>query len=51
MSKTQQQIPKKKVSLELLHQIFGHISTRSLLAGDTANVWQDIELRVDPDPL
>ena len=20
------------------------------MAGDTANVWQDIELRIDPDP-
>ena len=33
-----------------MHQILVHISTRSLLAGDTANVWEDIELRIDPDP-
>ena len=35
----------------MLHQRLGHISTRSLLAGDTDNVWEDIELRIDPDPL
>ena len=41
---------RKKIALELLHQILGHISTRSFLAGDTANVWGDLELRIDPDP-
>ena len=41
---------RKKIALELLHQGLGHISTRSLLAGDTANVWEDVELRIDPDP-
>ena len=40
----------KKVSLELLYHRFGKRSTRSLMAGDTANVWQDIELRIDLDP-
>ena len=30
---------RNKIALELLHQIFGHRSTRSLLAGDNANVW------------
>ena len=40
----------KKIALELLHQRLGHISTRSLIAGDTANVWEDVELRTDPDP-
>ena len=30
---------RKKIALELLHQRLGHISTRSYLAGDTANVW------------
>ena len=40
----------KKIALELLHQRLGHISTRSLLAGDTANVWEYVELRIDPDP-
>ena len=29
---------KKKIALEFLHQRLGHISTRSLLAGDTDNV-------------
>ena len=41
---------RKKIPLELLHQRLGHRSTRSLLAGDTANVWEDVELRIDPDP-
>ena len=40
---------RKKISLELLHQRLGNISTRSLLAGDTDNVWEDVELRIDPD--
>ena len=29
---------RKKIGLELLHQRLGHRSTRSLLAGDTADV-------------
>ena len=41
---------RKKIALELLHQRLGHRSTRSLLAGDTANVWEDVDLRIDPDP-
>ena len=49
-SKPQKQIPKKKISLGLLHQRLGHRSKISILDGDTANIWQDIELRVDPDP-
>ena len=49
-SKSQKQIPKKKVSLELLHQIIGHISTRSLLDIYTANFGQVIEFRVDNEP-
>ena len=40
----------KKIALELLHQRLGHISIRSLLAGDTVNVWEDVELRIYPDP-
>ena len=35
---------------ELLNQRLGHRSKRSLLDVDTENVWQNIELRVDPDP-
>ena len=41
---------RRKIALELLHQILCHRSTRSLLAGDTANVWEYIELRIYPDP-
>ena len=41
---------RKKIALELLHQKLGHRSTRSLLAGDTANVWEDVELIIYPDP-
>ena len=40
---------RKKFILELSHQRLGHRSTRSLLAGDTANVWEDVDLRIDPD--
>ena len=50
MSKENKFPARKKFSLELLHQRLGHISTRSLLAGDTVNVWEDVELRIDPDP-
>ena len=32
-----------------MHQRLGHRSTISLLAGDAANVWEDIEIRIDPD--
>ena len=41
---------RKKIDLELLHQRLVHRSTRSLLAGDTANVWEDVEIRIYPDP-
>ena len=41
---------RKKIALELLHQRLGHRYTRSLIAGDTTNVWEDVELRIDPDP-
>ena len=41
---------RKKIALELLHHRLGHRSTRLLLAGDTANVWEDVELRIDSDP-
>ena len=34
-----------KNALELLHKILGHRSTRSLFAGDAANVWDDIETK------
>ena len=41
---------RKKITLELMHQRLGHRSTISLMAGDTANVWEDAELKIDPDP-
>ena len=47
MSKTKKIPSRKKFSLELLHQRLGHRSTRSLFTGDNANVWEDIELRID----
>ena len=50
MSKTEKLPSKQKIALELLHQRLGHISTRSLLDGDNDNVWEDIEIRIDPDP-
>ena len=44
-------LPKRnKIALKLLHQSLGHRSTGSLLAGNTANVWKDRELRIDSDP-
>ena len=50
MSKTKKLPERNKIALELSHQRLGHRSTRSLLAGDTANVWDDVDLRIDPDP-
>ena len=50
MSKTKKLSPRKKIALELLHQRLDHRPTISLLYGDTANVWEDIELRTDPYP-
>ena len=49
-SKPQRKIPKKKGSMELLHQRLGHIYTRSLLAVNTEKVYQDIDIKADPDP-
>ena len=46
MSKTKKLPSRKKIALELLHQILGHRSNRLLLAGDTANFWEDIEPRI-----
>ena len=50
MSKTKKLPSINKIALELLHHKLGHGSIRSLLAGDTAHVWEYIELRIDPDP-
>ena len=41
---------RKKITLELMHQRLGYGSAISLMAGDTANVWEDAELKIDPDP-
>ena len=46
MSKKNKFPARKKIALELLHQILGHRSTRSLLAGDTDTFWEDVELRI-----
>ena len=50
MSKKNKLPARKKIALELLHQRLGHRSTRLLLAGYTAYFWEDVELRIDPDP-
>ena len=42
--------PRKKNASGLLHHRLGRRYTRSLMDGDNANVWQDIEIRIDPDP-
>ena len=44
MSKKNKLPARKKIALEFLHQRLGNRSTRSLLAGDTANFWEDVEL-------
>ena len=44
MSKTKKFSSRKKIALELLHQRLGHISTRSLLAGDTTNFGKILSL-------
>ena len=40
---------RKKIALEFLHQRLGHRYTRSLIAGDGANIWEDVDLRIYPD--
>ena len=42
LSKTKKLPARKKIDLEFLHQRLGHRSTRSLLAGDTANFYEVI---------
>ena len=42
MEKKKQLPARKKIALELLHQRLGHRSTRSLFAGDTESVWEDM---------
>ena len=50
MERSNKNPKRKKIALELMHQRLGHRSTRSLIAGDTANVWEDAELKIDSDP-
>ena len=50
MSKANKLLSRNKIALEWLHQRLGHRYTRSLLAGDTANVEENFELRINPDP-
>ena len=50
MSKTKKLQSRKKIVLEFLHKRLCHISNRSFLARDTANVCDIIELRIYPDP-
>ena len=50
MESSKENPKRKKIALELMHQRLGHRSARSLIAGDTANVWEDAELKIDPDP-
>ena len=42
--------PRNKIALDLLHHTLGNRSTRSLMSGDTEHIWEDIELRIYPDP-
>ena len=46
--KSKKGTPNKKVAMELLHHRLGHISTKSLMTGDNASFWHDIELRIHP---
>ena len=48
-TKSKKITPRNKVALELLHHRLGQRSTRSLMAGDTANFCKDIKFRIDPD--
>ena len=50
-SKSTKITPKTKVALGLLHQRLINRYTRSFMTGYAANVWKDIELRIDPNPL
>ena len=50
-SKPKTTIPISRTSLELHHQRLGHRPTRSIVDGDTASIWQNIEIGLDPDHL
>ena len=49
ISKTNKLPSRNKIAIELLHQKLGHISIRSFMDGDTADVWEDIEFRIDTE--
>ena len=49
ISTTKKLPSRKKIALELFHQILGHNYTISLFSGGTSYVWEDIELRIDTD--
>ena len=50
ITKTKKLSSRREIALELLHHRLGHRSTRSLLDVDSDYVWEDIELRIYPDP-
>ena len=50
MSITKKLPSRKKIALELLRHRLGHRTNIPLWDEDTANVWEDIELRIDTDP-
>ena len=47
ISKKKKSPARKKIALELLHQRLYHRSTKSLLAGDTDNVWEIYDIISD----
>ena len=47
---TKRNTKRKKITLELMQERLGHRSTRSLMAGDNANVWEDAKLKIYADP-
>ena len=49
-SKSKTTTPQNIIPMELLYQRLGHGSRRYLPDGDNADVCQDIDIRVDPDP-
>ena len=49
ISKSKKIAPRKNFSLELLHHILRHRSTRPLMAGYTV-FWMDIEIMIDTEP-
>ena len=47
MSKTKELPSRKKITLQLLHKILGHRSNIMFLAGDTSNVWEDMDKYIE----